>query len=547
MLAVGQPTHAFDSDNIAGHITVRPAAEDEKLLLLNGRELTLSQNDLVIADDEDSVGLAGIMGGAKDSVLPTTDKVILELANFEAIGIRRTTQKYDARTEASIRYEKGVDPQRADDALSLAMSMFADEFPGMAVTGFHDNYPKPLAKTEVDVALDWLAARLGKRLDNAEIRRILERLGFAVRFSPSGGEMHVVSPTWRSTGDVKFPDDIMEEVARMHGYENFGATPITTAFDRAINQREIDVDRRIREYLSFRCGMQEIFTYPWVEDELLDEVSFDRAGALEILTQPSPHERFIRPSLLPNLFRAVSGNARFLDSFAIYESAQVFAGGEFVSAYDPREKLPPQRRSVAGALVGDPGRVKELFRAANGIIEGMPKFAHIHSLDFEQTSRPRWADDVVWLNVVSSGAAVGVLALLSKKSAIAFGIKIPAVMAFELDIDALKPLESRTNKYERLPEYPRTEYDISMLFDESVKWRDVLGTATAKKGPSDMVRSVAFVDEYRGKQVPEGKKSITLRLVIGSDSKTLTSAEIESSAGMIVKRLKKGLGGELRG
>ncbi|MDR3281220.1 MAG: phenylalanine--tRNA ligase subunit beta [Synergistaceae bacterium] len=544
MLAVGQPTHAFDSDNIAGHITVRRARHTEKLLLLNGRELTLTTEDLVIADDEGSVGLAGVMGGGKDSVLPETDKVILELANFEPIGIRRTAAGHEARTEAAIRYEKGIDPERADHALSLAMSMFAELFPDMRVTGFHDNYPTRLVKTEINVSLEWLASRLGKRLENERIARMLERLGFDVTF-PSEDSMRVISPTWRSTGDISLPDDIMEEVARMYGYENFEATRIITSFEKAINQPEMDIDRRIREYLSFRCGMQEIFTYPWVHDEFLDIVSATRDGMLSISTPPSPNEKYIRSSLLPNMLRAVSGNVRFWDEFAIFESAQVFSDLEYSAPYDPRESLPRQRRNAAGAFAS-PGDVTTLFRKAKGVVETMTRYIHAEPFSFVQETRPSWADDTIWFNIASDGRTIGNMALLSKKAAISCGIKKQAVMLFELDIDALRPLPSRTNSYTRLPEYPWTEYDVSMTFDESVKWQNIYETVTGKKGPEDLLRGVSFVGEYRGRQVTSGKKSVTLRLVIGSLKKTLTSEDIESCANLIVKRLTKGLGGELR-
>jgi phenylalanyl-tRNA synthetase beta chain len=305
MLAVGQPTHAFDSDNIKGHITVRRARDAEKLLLLNGRELSMSREDLVIADDESSVGLAGVMGGAKDSVLPTTDKVILEIADFEAIAIRRTAARHEARTEAAIRYEKSIDPERGDGALSLSMKMFAEFFPDMRVTGFHDNYPNKPARTTVDVSLDWMTNRLGKRIENAEVENMLTRLGFAVTFTPDGKYLHAVVPTWRSTGDVSLPDDIMEEVARLHGFENFEAAPIVTSFTEAINQPEIDIDRHIREYLAFRCGMQEIFSYPWVRSEYLDAIFPSREGMLSISTPPSPDEKYIRSSLLPGLLKSV--------------------------------------------------------------------------------------------------------------------------------------------------------------------------------------------------------------------------------------------------
>lgn len=265
MLATGQPSHAYDSDHIAGHIIVRRAEENETLKLLNGKDLPLNTDDLVIADDEGAVGLAGVMGGAKDSILPDTNKVILEIADFESYGIRRTALRYDNRTEASARYEKAIDPERCDQALDLSMELFGDLYPEMKVTGFVDHYPKKLQCAEIDVDLDWLARRLGKRLENAEIEKMLLPLGYKITFS--GDNMHVVVPTWRSTGDVSIKADIMEEVARMYGYENFEAAPIVTAFDGAIKQLDFDLERHIKEYLAFRCDMQEIFTYPWMEEE----------------------------------------------------------------------------------------------------------------------------------------------------------------------------------------------------------------------------------------------------------------------------------------
>lgn len=233
MLATGQPTHAFDSDNIQGHIIVRRAKEGEKLLLLNGKDLSLSADDLVIADDAGVVALAGVMGGAKDSILPTTHKVILEVANFNAAGVRRTALRYDNRTEASSRYEKAIDPQRCDQALELAAELFRQLYPEVQFTGLVDHYPAPMACKELDVALSWLERRLGKPLTQEDVSHKLGLLGFTTSFI--GDTMHVTVPSWRSTGDVSIQADIMEEVARMYGYENFEAAPITTSFDGAIN------------------------------------------------------------------------------------------------------------------------------------------------------------------------------------------------------------------------------------------------------------------------------------------------------------------------
>ena len=540
MLCTGQPTHAFDADKIKGSITVRPARDGEKLLLLDDRELTLTPGDLVIADDEGAVGLAGVMGGKRDSVLPETNKVILEIANFEPRGIRRTATRHDARTESSMRFEKGLDAERVDATLSLAMGMFGELFAGMKVTGFCDNRTDAAAPPVIDVSLSWLAKRLGKRLADDEIRRILSRLGFGLEFA--GDSVKVSVPSWRATGDISIPEDIMEEIARMYGYENFETLPITTSFEGAINQPAIDIDRKLREYLAFKCGMREIMTYPWVKDDYAEAVLGGTQGMLSLAAPPAPDEKYLQSSLLPNLCRAVVGNLRYFEEFAVYESAHVFFDRDWASEYDPRESLPKQQRMLAGAFVGKPDGINMLFRQAKGVIAAMSDYLHIEPLEFSQDEKPVWADDVLWLNVTGAGN----LALLSKKACMACGIKNAALMIFELNIDALKPLPSRTNKFTRIPEYQMTDYDLSLLFDSAVKWEQIHETAAGKPSAENLLRGVSFVDEYRGKQVPDGKKSITLRLRIGSLTKTLTSDEIENCAKAVTKRLTKTLGAGAR-
>jgi len=544
MLATGQPTHAFDSDNIEGHIRVRRASEEEELLLLNGQKLALSSDDLVITDKKSAVGLAGVMGGVKDSVLPETNKVILEIANFEATNIRRTAARYETRTEAATRYEKAIDPERVDLALSMAMGLFTELYPEIAVTGFKDIYPQPLKRTEIDLSLSWLEKRLGIRIPNDYIKDKLGQLGFDVSFEKDN--LHVVSPTWRSTGDISIPDDIMEEIARMYGYERFEPKPITTSFDGAINQIKMDLDRKIKEYLAFRCGMQEVFTYPWMSDQYVNAVIQSTEGMLSLSTPPSPDESHIRSTLLPNICKAISSNLRYFDEFTIFETAQVMHDHSYSSPYDEKEYLPLELTNTAGALVGSSADVNQLFRKAKGIIEAMNGYVHIEPLTFDKLDKPVWADGVVWLNIMHQGEKVGDLALLSKKASLDCGIDNSAVLLFEFNMDSLKALPSRSNKFAHLPEYPMVDYDVSMLFDSSVKWEEIRNSIVKKAGADDLIQDVSFVDEYRGKQIPANKKSVTFRLVIGSLQKTLTSKEIDGKANAIIKRIKKSLGGELR-
>ena len=544
MLATGNPTHAFDADNITDHIVVRHAVEGEKLILLNDHELTLCADDLVITDSEGPVALAGVMGGAKDSILPKTWRVILEVANFESTGIRRTALRYDTRTEASSRYEKAVDPERCEQALALSMQYFQELYPELTVTGFCDKYVKKLERAQIDVSLAWLAKRLGKNLSNEVIQKKLELLGFDVEIS--GDNMHVTAPTWRSTGDISIKDDVMEEVARLYGYDNFEATSFTTTFEGAINQKDQDLLRRIKEYLAIRCGMQEVYTYPWMNDVFVNAVLQSTEGVLRLSTPPAPDLSYIRSSLLPNLCEAVVKNERYFNDFAIFEEAQVFFDRNYTAAYDETELLPEQKRHIGAAFASSVKDITELFREAKGVLEYMPRYTHMEGFEFRKEEKPVWADNVVWMNIFRGGEKIGDMGLVAKKVSMDCGIKNLSVMLFELDVTKLVPLKSRTNRFIHLAEYPETDYDISMLFDSDAAWADIYDAIMGQKKASALLKDAAFVDEYRGKQIPAGKKSVTIRLTIGSSEKTLTSQEIESAANQVMKKLGKKMGAELR-
>ena len=542
MLATGQPTHVFDSTHIIDHICVRRANDGEKLQLLNDKDISLSNDDLVIADAEGAVALAGVMGGAKDSVLPTTNSVILEVANFESRGVRRTAQRYDNRTEASARYEKAIDTERCDLALSLSMKLFSELYPDMKLTAYKDLYLKKTEKNEIDVELEWLDRRLGMRIPKEVVAKKLGAMGYEVSFTDTN--MHIVVPTWRSTGDVSIKADIMEEVARMYGYENFEATSITTSFDAAINQLDYDLIRKCKEYLAFKANMQEIFTYPWMSDECVKAILPTTDGILALATPPSPTEKYVKCSLLPNLARAIVKNERNFDEFDIFEESLVFLDKNYTENYKG-EKLPAQERHLGCAFVGSSDNVADLFRRAKGTIASMPRYTHMESFTFAKCEKPYYAHEVVWQNIYIGDKHVGDIALLSKRNALACGIKVLSAVLVELNMDAFVPFKSRTNKFVKLAEYPINDYDISFLVDSMVKWEEIY-TAAMEKAKGGLLRGVTFVDEYKGKQVPEGKKSLTIRLAIGSDEKTLTSQETEEVANGVMKKLSKTFGAERR-
>ncbi len=534
MLSVGQPTHGFDKENVQGEIIVRNARQGETLTLLDGHPLKLTPQDLLICDAAEPIALGGIMGGEKDSILPATTQMILEIANFEPIGVRHSASRHQIRTESAIRNEKGLDTQRVDAAMAVADQLIKELFPQARLSAFTDTYPAQTKRPVIRVGLSWLITRLGRQLSADEAAAILSPLGFEL--ACEAGDLLVTVPSWRATGDVSQKDDVLEEIARMIGYNRFQFIPPAVTLKRAVNQPDMLMERRMREYLAARADMQEVFTYPWVDRHYIEAAGLNPGDCLSLSAPPSPDTASLRPSLVPGMLECVATNLRFMEALRIFECTQVFAPGE-THPSEAAETLPLQRRFLASALVGQDARL--LFREAKGVLEALPRYAMAESFQFAHIEKPAWADPKAWLNVMSNDQAIGSLGVISLKAARLAGIKRASVVIFELNIEAIRPLPSRSNAYHRLPLFPQVEQDFSVLLDEDTPWQAIRDSLVSS------VKSIDFIEEYRGKQIPQGKKSVMFRVRFGSDQGTMTSEQIDEKMNSILKRIKK-LGGEVR-
>lgn len=529
MLAVGQPLHAFDKTHVKGNkIIVRNAHNDEKLLLLDGNSVDLTSDDLVICDTEEPMALAGIKGGRKDSILPDTKGIVLEVANFSASTIRKTGKRFDEKTDASIRYEKGLDTNRVDVGISLALELFKDLFPETEIISYGDVTKCATKCQEIEVSKDFLDARLGKSLDNDVIIDILTRLGYKVEYK--NDIFKVLAPSWRSTGDVTYKDDVMGDIARILGYENFEAKPLTINFEHAVIQKKVTLERRLREYLAFRCGFNEIFTYPWIDEKYIKAARINTNNSIRLATPPSSELAILRSSLVPGILDVTQRNLRYFDSFRIFEMAEVFEKGEYHES-TVEETLPIHKKLLTGAIVGK--NVKDIFFEAKGVIESMSGFTQMESLSFMQIEKPSWADKYVYLNIMLNNDIVGELGLVSVPVMNDAGIKRVNIAIFEIDFNKLVPFESRTNVFTHLPQFPLVEKDFSVLMSEDITWNDI------KSSIEPMVKNLEFIEEYRGDKIPNGKKSITFRVKMGNNDSTMTNEQIINKANAILKILNK--------
>jgi phenylalanyl-tRNA synthetase beta chain len=400
--------------------------------------------------------------------------------------------------------------------------------PGARVTGFQDRKNAETADRTIVAEAAYLRDRIGKNLSVDELKAPLERLGF--RVSAKGDELTVTVPEWRNTGDVSGPHDLVEEVARLYGYEHFEFQAPLVRLERPARDYARLTERRVKEYLAWSCGMQEVINYPWTEDRYVTAAGFSvDAAPLRLGAPPAPDQATLRTSLVPGLLRAIESNIRWKSAFRIFESGTVFPAGERARIDDDRERLPPQTKRIAAALVGDD--VETLFREAKGVIAGMGVRAHVAALETLSAPAPAaWADAAACVSIVSHGQAIGHLGVLNRRGTRAAGLKHAFAVIFELETGGLVSSPSRDNKYAALPELPSVDVDVSMTYPDAVAWADIETTA---RGVSPLISAIEFIDQYRGKGIPDGSRSITLRARLQPTAQTLTTEEAAAIANEI--------------
>lgn len=541
MFALGQPLHAFDARKVQnGSIVVRKAQAGEELALLDGTSLKLSDSNLVIADKEKSLALAGVMGGKDSGIEADVTSLVLESANFQAVPIRKTATQYKLRTESSMRFEKGIDTERTEKGMLMLVSMLLEHMPEARVLGGVDVYPTKPEPVTVTVDADFIISRIGKKLLLDEMKQLLERLGYTV--SLKGNQFTVLVPAWRATGDVSIPEDIVEEIARLYGYDNIEFVPLKVELKKAVPRNRYNLEKSIREYLAYQASMSEIFSYPWSESDLLVACGVELDSCLELSEPPSPTQRFLHPTLVPELLGAARGNLRFFDSFSLFEMARVFQKDKVSVFSREKEKLPHQPKQVSGVIAGKDA--KEVFFKAKGILEGLFSSVMMKRPELKQSGAfSSWVVPGAGLGVFLDGVQIGELGLVTESCKRQADISKGELAVFEVNVDALIPLSTIEYTYTPLPKYPQTDCDFSFIFDETTSWNEIYSSIT---DAHPFIKNVTFIEEYRGEQIPSGKKSLSLNVTLGNPEGSLTSNQIKDVSDLIIKNLTETCKGTIR-
>jgi phenylalanyl-tRNA synthetase beta chain len=340
---------------------------------------------------------------------------------------------------------------------------------------------------------------------------------------------------------VSGPHDIVEEVARIHGYDRLPVAPLTVALRpvRALAARP--VDRVVREQLATRGGLREVITYPWVGDAMLGAVGLDKGATVRFEGAPAPDRDSLRPSLIPNLLEVVQANLRWYQTFDLFEVGTVFAGGAAAPYRGKFEEMPPQTTMLALALVGSDGAV--LFRRAKGLLEMLCRHAHLEGLQVTDGPTAAWADASARAAIVADNAAIGTVGLLTSRVKRLAGITAHHVACVELDLAGVALRPSRDNQFRPLPDLPESDFDLSVVVAEQAAWSTITDAATQAH---PLVHRVAFVDEFRGAWVPEGHRSLTLRVTLRPAGTTLDAEAIAATRLVVLQALSEATGAYLR-
>ncbi len=536
LLEYGQPLHAFDYHKLArGSIIVRRAGDDS-ITTIDGVERRLASDMLVIADAQGPVAIAGVMGGSESEVTEETTAVLIESASFNPASLRRTAMSLKLRTEASLRFEKGLSPELPLVALRRATQLMAELSGGKVARGIIDVYPGEKEREPVSLTTGRARRVLGVDISQEQMVEVLGSLGFECRAVDSG-ELSVAVPYWRT--DIQLADDLIEEIARIIGYDELPTTLPSGSLPEYEPNPMQALRARVTDIL-VGCGMQEVVTYSLTSPEAMQRVAPEiKVTPLRVANPITTEQEYLRTTLRPGLLSALAANEKHEEG-----GIRLF---EIGAVYLPREgELPEEQPMLAGALSGP-----RLDQSWHGLGEGLDFFdakgvveALFDRLGVTASFEP--AEDRALspgrrAKIAVGGEEVGVIGELHPKVAGDLDISRP-VYLFDIDMGRLLPATLGPHRYQSIPRFQATLRDIALVLDEAIPAERVNDIIQG----FPLVSRVSLFDVYFGEQVPAGKKSMAFRIVYQSPARTLTDEEVNRMQAEMLDRLHRELGAALR-
>lgn len=540
MLSLGQPLHAFDYDLIQGKtIIVRNARDGEFLKTLDGKDRILKETDLVIADMSGPIALAGVMGGENSEVMSSTKNILLESAYFAPTNIRKTARSLGLSSEASYRFERGVDIQGAPLACEMAAQMMADFAEGKICAGVYDAYPSPKEQKIIKFRLDRCDNYLGFSCDPKTAEERLLALNFGV--VKKRYEWDIIVPSFRS--DVIIEEDIYEEIARLGFYNEISATLPTIPMRSRDDLEETRFFNEVQNLLIDR-GAYEIITYSFIKEKDLLKLKFPMQENFVYIKNPLAEEKtLMRPTLLPShLDVAINNHIRMNYDFIFYEMGKkYFVNGKNNYAFN---EVPVLSLIFSGFYTSKSwysDNVNVDFYIVKGFIEKL--FDKICRMRFnvkpvDQNEYP-FLHPVDSAEIIIEDKLIGYFGRIHPHVETNWELKRDIYVA-ELDIETLKKLYfNKKNQYYNFSRYPWVDRDITVIVDDNISYEQILKIML--NNSSNLLKDITLVDIYKGDKIGKNKKSLTFKLVYQAMDRTLSDEEVNEANSNIAKSLQKNL------
>ena len=506
MAELAQPMHAFDAEKLHGPtIFVRNARAGEQIVALNDESYELSPSNLVIADAQGPIALAGVIGGLHSAIGPDSKRIVLESANFRAASVRKTSVALKLRTDASMRFEKSQDPMNTVRGLARAVELLMEVSPGIRlVGGLADSHGDLKTPAPIELSVDWLKAKLGRDLDAQEVRSILESLEFGVQES-APGHFLVTVPSWRATKDISIKDDLLEEVGRMVGYESI--TPQAPLIESVVppENHSRTYLRRVRNMATAQ-GFTEVYNYSFVTEEMVRAFDMNPEEHVGVTNPIASGQTLLRASLLPAILKNILDNTRHLAAFRLFEI------GREIHARD--RELPEEVAHFVAAMYAREGDGRESLFELKRLAECLMDGCETRLTDARPFEHPERAAIIAW-----RGEDIGRLFELHPS----LGVKGRAAIV-DLDLTKMEKLDDRERRYQALRRFPVSAFDVSVVAPLRDPADEIKKRLAAAAG-DDLVE-IEFVREYTGDPIPAGRKSVTFRLTVGAPDHTLSSEEV---------------------
>jgi phenylalanyl-tRNA synthetase beta chain len=544
MLETGQPLHAFDYAAVEnGRIVVRLAKPEEKITTLDDVERTLDEEMLLITDGIKPIGIAGVMGGANSEVTDTTTTILLESAHFSGSSIRKTARKLGLRSEASVRFEKEVNPQAVEQALNRAAALMVELTDGEVAQGKADKTITIPEEKKVELRLSRLNGLLGTELSLTDVTAIFDRLAFS--YNVEGETVTVIAPTRRQ--DITREVDLIEEVARLYGYDHIPTTLPHGDNTQGLLTREQMLRRTIRQVLN-GAGLDEVSTYSFTHPNIAHDFATVYRDTKPIpLAMPMSEERSVlRVNLLPHLLETAAYNSNRKErDLALFELGTVFLSDE-----ETLSKLPEERLTLAGLLTGNwvgPHWQQKAepvdFYLVKGILDVLLNRLGITGIEYRPVKELIGMHPGRTAYIVLQERIAGYVGQVHPATQQKYDVSETYV--FQLDAALLFELATMHQGMMPLPKYPAISRDIAVVVDRNVSAGDLQKVIEASAG--ELLESVRVFDVYVDDKLGENKKSVALSCTYRDLEKTLTDEEVQAAHDNVIKALAAECGAELRG